>query len=71
MTSSENRTILLTGATGYVGGLLLPALSQKFRHVRCMTRNPSSIASGLEDGVTAIYGDTADQGSLIEARSSG
>jgi len=67
MTSSENRTILLTGATGYVGGLLLPALSQKFRHVRCMTRNPSSIASGLEDGVTAVYGDTADQDSLIEA----
>ena len=63
----EDRTILLTGATGYVGGLLLPALSRKFRHVKCMTRNPSSIAAALEDGVTAVYGDTADHDSLEEA----
>ena len=63
----EDRTILLTGATGYVGGLLLPALSRKFRHIKCMTRNPSSIAAGLEDGVTAVYGDTTDHDSLEEA----
>ena len=63
----EDRTILLTGATGYVGGLLLPALSRKFRHVKCMTRNPSSIAAALEDGVTAVYGDTTDHDSLEEA----
>ena len=63
----EDRTILLTGATGYVGGLLLPALSRKFRHIKCMTRNPRSIAAGLEDGVTAVYGDTTDHDSLEEA----
>ena len=63
----EDRTILLTGATGYVGGLLLPALSRKFRHIKCMTRNPSSIAAALEDGVTAVYGDTTDHDSLEEA----
>tara|TARA_Y100001936_G_scaffold253187_1_gene316371 strand:- start:10684 stop:12009 length:1326 start_codon:yes stop_codon:yes gene_type:complete len=32
-----------------------------------MTRNPSSIAAALEDGVTAVYGDTTDHDSLEEA----
>ncbi|MDB4381208.1 NAD-dependent epimerase/dehydratase family protein, partial [Mariniblastus sp.] len=39
--------ILLTGATGYVGGRLLPLLLDRDSDVRCLTRRPD----GLETGV--------------------
>lgn len=47
MTVSENfdatRPVLLTGATGYVGGLLLQKLEQNDISVRCFVRNPDKL----------------------------
>jgi uncharacterized protein YbjT (DUF2867 family) len=34
--------ILLTGATGYVGGKLLEALERQGRRVRCLARRPEA-----------------------------
>ena len=34
----DNRLILLTGATGYVGGRLLKMLEQRGYRIRCMAR---------------------------------
>ena len=36
----DNRLILLTGATGYVGGRLLKILELRGFRIRCMARNP-------------------------------
>jgi uncharacterized protein YbjT (DUF2867 family) len=36
-------TVLLTGATGYVGGRLLPLLEQQPLAVRCLARNPEQL----------------------------
>src|SRR3990172_1984430 len=35
--------ILVTGATGYVGGRLLPALLERGEQVRCLARRPEAI----------------------------
>ncbi|OAA21604.1 hypothetical protein UG55_105722 [Frankia sp. EI5c] len=36
--------ILVTGATGYIGGRLAPRLLAAGHHIRCMTRNPARLA---------------------------
>src|ERR1700760_754743 len=39
------RTVLLTGATGYIGGRVLRRLEADARHpVRCLTRRPAALA---------------------------
>ena len=37
-------TVLLTGATGYIGGRLLRRLEEGGRAVRCLVRQPGQIA---------------------------
>ena len=32
--------VLLTGATGYVGGRLLPVLEEEGHQLRCLARSP-------------------------------
>jgi uncharacterized protein YbjT (DUF2867 family) len=36
--------VLLTGATGYIGGRLLKALERQSIAVRCLCRNPEVLA---------------------------
>lgn len=36
--------LLVTGATGYIGGRLVPRLVDQGHHVRCMTRDPAQLA---------------------------
>lgn len=47
--------ILLTGATGFVGGLLLDKLLASGHHVICLARNPSAIPA--RDHLTVIKAD--------------
>jgi uncharacterized protein YbjT (DUF2867 family) len=42
--SSQNGCILVTGATGYVGGRLVPRLLKSGRRVRVMSRDPNRLA---------------------------
>ena len=41
------KLILLTGATGYVGGRLLHLLEKKSYQIRCLARNPDYLNSRL------------------------
>lgn len=45
---SQPLKVLLTGATGYVGGRLLPLLIANGHHVRCLARNPQNLASRVD-----------------------
>ncbi len=56
--------VLLTGATGYVGGRLLGALRDAGRRVRCMTRRPDELAARLGDDVEVVQGDVLDPATL-------
>ena len=42
--SQDGPTVLLTGATGYVGGRLLPILEARGARVRCLTRRPTFLS---------------------------
>lgn len=57
------RPVLLTGATGYVGGRLLAALQEAGRPVRCFARDPSR----LEGRCEAVPGDVLDADALARA----
>jgi uncharacterized protein YbjT (DUF2867 family) len=56
--------ILLTGATGYVGGRLLPRLVEDGWRVRCLTRHPERLASRVPAGVEVVRGDVLEAASL-------
>ncbi|MRR12006.1 NAD-dependent epimerase/dehydratase family protein, partial [bacterium] len=49
--------ILLTGATGYVGGRLLRALAERGHRVRCLARRPESLTSRVPAGTEVVPGD--------------
>ncbi|KAG2554255.1 putative dihydroflavonol 4-reductase [Panicum virgatum] len=58
--------VLVTGATGYLGGRLCAALADAGHAVRALAR-PSSDVSGLAPGVELAYGDVTDADSLAAA----
>lgn len=52
--------VLVTGATGYIGGRLVPRLLAKGHHVRCLVRNPSRLAGHSWPGVEIVQGDIGE-----------
>lgn len=56
--------VLLTGATGYVGGRLLRALEGGGRRVRCLARNPHFVRHNRSPGTEVVEGDVLDAESL-------
>jgi uncharacterized protein YbjT (DUF2867 family) len=61
---TERATVLLTGASGFVGGELLPALREA-GPLRCLVRDASRLQS--EDQALAVEADLSDQRSLVPA----
>ena len=59
--------ILLTGATGYVGGRLLTALEAEGRGVRCLARRPEYLRSRVGPATEVLAGDVQDPASLAAA----
>ncbi len=59
--------ILLTGATGYVGGRLLSLFQQRGVRVRCMTRRPEALQDRIDATTEAVSGDVFDPSSLQTA----
>lgn len=59
-------TILMTGASGYVGGRLLRPLALRAA-VRCLTRRPEFLAERVPAGVAVVRGDVLDPDSLHAA----
>jgi len=59
--------ILLTGATGYVGGHLLDELEKSGRTIRCLTRNPDSFAAREVATTSVVSADLTDADSLRTA----
>ncbi len=59
--------ILLTGATGYVGGRLLRALESKGHAVRCLARRPEFLRGRVSRRTEVVGGDVLDGPSLQQA----
>jgi uncharacterized protein YbjT (DUF2867 family) len=60
----DNRLILLTGATGYVGGRLLKMLELRGFRIRCMARNPKILIPRAGQSTEVVEGDVLDINSL-------
>jgi uncharacterized protein YbjT (DUF2867 family) len=58
--------VVVTGATGYLGGRLCAALADAGHAVRALARRSSDV-SGLAPGVELAYGDVTDADSLAAA----
>ena len=64
----EEIRCLVTGATGYIGGRLVPRLLGAGLRVRAMARNPDKLAeAGWRDDVEVVRGDLTEPKSLTEA----
>lgn len=59
--------ILLTGATGYVGGRLRKLLEAQGRHLRCLARRPESLAPAAGAQTEVVAGDVLDPTTLKAA----
>lgn len=64
---TRDRRILLTGATGYVGGRLLPLLEASGSRVRCLARRPGTLRSRAAATTEVVAGDLLDEASLRAA----
>jgi uncharacterized protein YbjT (DUF2867 family) len=59
--------ILLTGATGYIGGRLLQALESGGRRVRCLARRPDFLKASVGPNTEVVAGDVLDPDTLLPA----
>jgi uncharacterized protein YbjT (DUF2867 family) len=57
-------TVLLTGASGYIGGRLLHRLEASGRPLRCLTRRPDLLRERVGPQVEVVEGDVLDRASL-------
>ncbi len=65
---TATRRILVTGATGYVGGRLVPRLLAAGCEVRCLARDPERLAGRpWRDRVEVVAGDALVPATLIPA----
>ena len=55
--------VLLTGATGYIGGRLLRHFEEAGRPVRCLARNPERVRA-TRSTTEVVLGDCLDEESL-------
>lgn len=59
--------ILLTGATGYIGGRFLKALEKRGDSLRCLARNPAYLRPKTAADVEVVAGDVLDKTTLVPA----
>jgi uncharacterized protein YbjT (DUF2867 family) len=64
---ATQRTILLTGASGYIGGRLLPILEDREEQIRCLARTPEHLQSRVSEATEVVQGDLLEPDSLAPA----
>jgi len=67
MDMGDRLLLLLTGASGYIGGRLLKALETAGWHVRCIARCPEFLKSRVASTTEVVKADCLDRGSLASA----
>lgn len=59
--------VLLTGASGYVGGRLIPLLEQQPVVLRCLARNPDNLRPLVKESTQIVQGDVLAPATLDAA----
>jgi nucleoside-diphosphate-sugar epimerase len=60
----QNKNVLLTGATGFVGPYLIRELLDRNAKVKALTMDKARNLAGLEDKISLVRGNITDSGSL-------
>jgi uncharacterized protein YbjT (DUF2867 family) len=66
----QDKPILVTGGTGYVGGRLIPRLLEAGYSVRAMARSPERLYCrgwGRHPSLEVVAGDALDRGAFVQA----
>ncbi len=69
-TDVTRSTVLVTGATGYIGGRLAPRLIERGYRVRCLARSAAKLRArpwARHGRVEIVEGDAADEDRLVNA----
>ena len=64
---ASTQLVLLTGATGYIGGRLLKELEARGRRVRCLARHPEFLRPRLAATTELVQGDALEPATLEHA----
>lgn len=64
---NSKRAILLTGATGYIGGRLLKVLEKEDSVLTCLARQPDWLKNRVNPQTRVVKGDVLDKKSLLHA----
>ena len=67
MGTDHRSLVLLTGASGYIGGRLLKALEAAHWPVRCLARRPEFLRSRVSSSTEVVQADCLDRTSLATA----
>src|SRR5580765_6660714 len=65
--SREGPAVLVTGATGYIGGRLVPVLEAAGVRLRCLARRPAALEPRVAPTTEVVAGDLFDPASLDRA----
>src|SRR3954471_17742964 len=65
--SREGPAVLVTGATGYIGGRLVPVLEASGVRLRCLARHPPALEPRVALTTEVVAGDLFDPASLDRA----
>lgn len=71
LSTPERPLVILTGATGYIGGRLLTLLEADGYTVRCLTRRPEALQGRIGENTTAVAADMFDPQGLVQALKGG
>ena len=59
--------VMVTGASGFVGGALVPRLLDEGHHVRCLVRDPDRLVAPWRDRVQIVAGHVEDDQAVFRA----
>ncbi len=58
--------VVVTGATGFIGGHVVPRLLDRGHAVTCLVRDPARASALVQAGASLARGDVTDRASLVE-----